>query len=120
MKRLALVLVAAATANTQVPYERILRSSSQPQNWLTYSGNYQAHRYSALDQINRDNVGRLRTAWIYQVHAHHKLETSPLVFNGIMYITEPPSDVTALDLRTGRRSGATAGPYPTFRFVAAR
>jgi len=40
---------------------------------------------------------------IYQVHAHHKLETSPLVFDGIMYITEPPSDVTALDLRTGRR-----------------
>jgi len=96
-------MVVAATANAQVPYERILRSSSQPENWLTYSGNYQAHRYSALGQINRENVGRLKTAWIYQVHAHHKLETSPLVFDGIMYITEPPSDVTALDLRTGRR-----------------
>jgi alcohol dehydrogenase (cytochrome c) len=39
---------------------------------------------------------------MYQIRAHHKVETSPLVFDGIMYISEPPSDVTALDLRTGR------------------
>jgi len=44
---------------------------------------------------------------MYQVRAHHKFETSTLVFDGLMYLSEPPSDVTALDLRTGRPSGVT-------------
>ncbi|HXA06259.1 MAG TPA: PQQ-binding-like beta-propeller repeat protein, partial [Bryobacteraceae bacterium] len=102
MKRLIVILAFAALAKAQVSYERILKSASQPGNWLTYSGSYQAQRYSTLDQITRANVARLKLAWMYQVRAHDKLETSPLVFNGIMYISEPPSDVTALDLRTGR------------------
>jgi alcohol dehydrogenase (cytochrome c) len=101
MKRLVVILAFAAIAYAQVPYERILKSASQPGNWLTYSGSYDAQRYSTLDQITRANVNRLKTAWIYQVRGH-KFETSPLVFDGIMYISEPPSDVTALDLRTGR------------------
>jgi alcohol dehydrogenase (cytochrome c) len=86
----------------QVPYERIRKAASEPQSWLTYSGAYQSQRYSTLDQINRSNVANLHVAWIYQVRAHHKLEASPLIFDGVMYISEPPSDVTALDLRTGR------------------
>ncbi|HYM05681.1 MAG TPA: PQQ-dependent dehydrogenase, methanol/ethanol family [Terriglobales bacterium] len=102
MNRLALILALSASLMAQVPYERILKSAAQPENWLTYSGNYQAYRYSTLDQITRQNVHQLKVAWMYQMHAHHKVETSPLVFDGIMYITEPPSDVTALDLRTGR------------------
>jgi alcohol dehydrogenase (cytochrome c) len=112
MTRLALLLaflvpVAGQFASGQVstrgvPYDRILHSGSEPGNWLTYSGNYQAHRYSTLSQINRANVGDLKTAWMYQIGARHHFETSPLVFDGVMYISEPPSDVTALDLRTGR------------------
>jgi alcohol dehydrogenase (cytochrome c) len=102
MKRLVVMLAFAVMANAQVSYERILQSATQPGNWLTYSGSYNAQRYSTLDQITRANVHRLKMAWIYQVRAHDKFETSPLVFDGIMYISEPPSDVTALDLRTGR------------------
>ncbi len=102
MKPLVAILAFAALANAQVSYERILKSASQPENWLTYSGSYDAQRYSTLAHITRANVSRLKLAWIYQVRAHDKLETSPLVFDGIMYISEPPSDVTALDLRTGR------------------
>src|SRR2546425_10552514 len=101
MRRLALLLM-LSPLSAQVPYERILKSGSQPDNWLTYSGNYQAHRYSTLDQITRANVHRLKVAWMYQIRAHHKVETSPLVFDRLMHISEPPSDVTALDLRTGR------------------
>jgi alcohol dehydrogenase (cytochrome c) len=86
----------------QVPYERILDAASEPGNWLTYSGTYGAHRYSTLDQIDRDNVGRLQPAWIYQARSLQKFEVSPLVVDGVMYITEAPSDATALDLRTGR------------------
>src|SRR6266540_1157297 len=85
----------------QVPYDRIVRAESTPSDWLTYSGNYQSHRYSALTQINRDNVARLKPAWIYQVRRTGIVETSPIVADGVMYITEPPSTVTALDVHTG-------------------
>src|SRR5215467_11050735 len=102
MRYLPLSLVLSASLAGQVPYERILQSSGQPQNWLTYSGDYQSRRYSTLDQITRFNVHRLKVAWMYQIKAHHKVETSPLVFDRVMYISEPPSDVTAIDLHTGR------------------
>jgi alcohol dehydrogenase (cytochrome c) len=102
MKTALLLCGTALALAAQVPYERILNAAREPGNWLTYSGTYNAQRYSTLNQITRENVGRLRVAWIYQVGSRHKLETSSLVFDGVMYISEPPSDVTALDLKTGR------------------
>ena len=84
-------------------YERILTAAAkEPQNWLTYSGNYAGHRYSPLDQINDASVARLKPVWSYQVNSLHRFETTPLVVDGVMYISEPPSNVTALDIRTGR------------------
>ena len=83
------------------PYQRLLRAETEPQNWLTYSGNYNAHRYSALNQINRQNVGQTQAAWMYQLQRPGVVETSPIVVDGVMYITEPPSTVTALDVRSG-------------------
>jgi alcohol dehydrogenase (cytochrome c) len=102
MKSIFLLLASAALLSGQVPYERILHAQSEPGNWLTYSGGYGAHGYSTLDQINTRNIAGLRVAWMYQTLLPHHFETEPLVFDGVMYITEPPSDVTALDLRTGR------------------
>jgi len=102
MRLMILILVGALSLIAQVPYERILHSETQPENWLTYSGDYQSQRYSKLNQINRDNAAKLKVAWMYQMRGRTKVETSPLVFDGIMYVSEPPSDVTALDLRTGR------------------
>ena len=96
----------------QVPYERILNAHSEPGNWLTYSGDYQAHGYSALDQINTSNVDRLKVAWMYQTGVLGHFETTPLVFDGVMYITEPLSGVTALDLRTGRPIWTYKRPLP--------
>src|SRR6185503_13742875 len=95
-------LLATADAIAQVPYQRIVRAASEPQNWLTYSGNYNSQRYSALTQINRQNVNQLRPAWMYQLKRPGVFEASPIVVDGIMYITEPPSTVTAIDARTGR------------------
>lgn len=101
--RFALLMLLAGLARSQtLPYDRILHSGREPGNWLTYSGNYQSHHYSALAQINRANVQRLKPAWMYQIRGREHFETMPLVFDGVMYITEPPSDVTALDVRTGR------------------
>ena len=87
----------------QVPYERLLNSASDPGSWLMYSGNYSAHRFSPLAQLTPANVGNLRLKWIYQSRESGRFETSPVVADGVMYITESPTDVTALDLRTGRR-----------------
>jgi alcohol dehydrogenase (cytochrome c) len=100
--RILLVIAATMPLMGQVPGERILSSEKEPGNWLTYSGNYSAHRYSFLDQINDLNVARLRPIWVHQVNSLQKFETTPLVADGVMYISEPPSHVTALDTRTGK------------------
>ena len=71
-------------------------------NWLTYSGNDAGHRYSSLNQITKGNVAKLRPLWVYQIDKTDKFEASPIVRDGIMYITEPPSDVTALETNSGR------------------
>ncbi len=89
-------------AFAQVPYQRIVGADSNPGSWVTYSGNYQAQRFSQLEQINRQNVARLKPTWIYQMRNGGIVETSPIVTDGVMYLTEPPSTATALDLRTGR------------------
>src|ERR1017187_7240814 len=98
----AIILVLSLSLPAQVPYERIVKASSEPANWLTYSGNYQAYRFSALDQINATNVSALKPIWVYQLDEKGDFETSPVVVDGIMYITEPPSVVEAIDARTGR------------------
>ena len=100
--KISFLLLICVVLQAQVPYQRILKAHSEPGSWLTYSGDYQGHGYSALDQINTGNISGLKVAWIYQTGLTHHFETVPLVFDGIMYITEPPSNVTALDLRTGR------------------
>ena len=102
MKRALLFVLLALPLASQVPYERIRHAEAEPGNWLTYSGNYFSHRFSSLMQITTANVARLKPAWVYQIEARHKFETTPLVVDGVMYITEPPSDATALDVRTGR------------------
>ena len=100
--RLLALLVGSVMAVAQVPYERIAGASRQPENWLTYSGDYSSHHYSPLSQINRTNVARLKLAWMYQIGSRQHFEATPLVVDGVMYLTEPASDVTALDLKTGR------------------
>ena len=110
MKRtiqLALALVATA-ANAQVPYERLVDASNDKSNWLTYSGSYRSERFSRLDQVDTTNVRKLKVLWAYQMQPSTQagnglVETTPLVVDGIMYLTEPPSTVTALDARSGKR-----------------
>lgn len=103
---LLLTLTAAGAAAQTVPYERIRDSAREPANWLTYSGNYLSHRHSSLSQIDRANVGGLKVAWVYQAGDKtdeiEKYETSPIVVDGVLYVTETPYVVTALDGRTGR------------------
>jgi alcohol dehydrogenase (cytochrome c) len=98
-----LIIFAVFPLVAQVPFERIRDADSDPGNWLTYSGSYSAQRHSRLSQINSTNVRRLRPVWVYQIRATDGFETSPIVADGIMYISEPGGSVTALDTVTGRR-----------------
>jgi alcohol dehydrogenase (cytochrome c) len=100
--RVLVGLLLAMPLTGQVTFDRILHAGAEPGNWLTYSGNYAGHRFSALDQINEQNVAKLKPLWAYQVNSLQRLETTPLVVDGVMYISEPPSHVTALDTRTGK------------------
>jgi len=91
-----------AGLHAQVSSERLLRAADEPQNWLTYSGTYFSQRYSLLHQLNPANIKSLEQKWVYQGDSLEKFETTPLVVDGVMYITQPPSDAVALDARTGR------------------
>ncbi|WP_414661043.1 pyrroloquinoline quinone-dependent dehydrogenase [Horticoccus sp. 23ND18S-11] len=106
-------LALPARAQVEVSYERLVHAADEPGNWLTYSGNYAGHRHSPLAQITPANVGGLKAAWIYQAReAAGKLECSPLVIDGVLYITERPNIVTALDGRTGRPLWTYRRPLP--------
>src|SRR5580700_7080348 len=89
-------------SDAQVTFERLVNSSKEPQNWLTYSGDYAGRRFSPLDKINITNARSLAAKWVYQTGATGKLETTPLVADGILYATAQDDRAFALDARTGR------------------
>ena len=66
MERMLLLLWLAGGLHAQVTFERLLRASQEPQNWLTYSGGYSSHRYSLLDQITPSNAKQLELKWVFR------------------------------------------------------
>ncbi len=86
----------------QVSSDRLLHASDEPQNWLTYSGTYASNRFTSLQQITPANVKDLELKWVFQAQSLQKFETTPLVVDGIMYITQSPNDILALDAKSGR------------------
>ena len=85
-----------------VTWERLVNAADEPQNWLMYSGTFDSKRHSGLDQVHNRNVHRLELKWAYQLSALDRAETTPLVVDGVMFITEAPSNVVAVDAVTGR------------------
>ncbi|HEX4688706.1 MAG TPA: PQQ-dependent dehydrogenase, methanol/ethanol family [Nocardioides sp.] len=93
-----------------VTYERILNARSEPQNWLTYYGAYDGQRYSALDQINTENVKRIVPAWIFQAGTSgmiagastYAFEAAPIVVDGVMFLSGWDGWLWALDAKTGQ------------------
>ena len=95
-----LILLTAASLPAQVRYEDILEGPGE--DWLTYAGDYASQRHSPLDQIRPDNVQSLVPKWVYHFAGANRLEATPLVYDGIMYVTSA-NEVHALDARTGRK-----------------
>jgi alcohol dehydrogenase (cytochrome c) len=91
---------------TDVTDAMLTNARANGNNWLTYGRDYTNQRYSPLAQITTANVSSLRAAWIYQTGISRlgSFETSPIVVDGVMYLTSPYNSATvALDARTGQQ-----------------
>jgi alcohol dehydrogenase (cytochrome c) len=84
-----------------VTHDRLLHPDREPQNWLTYGGSYSSQRYSLLNEITRENVRHLTMKWVWRPKYLDKMETTPLVVDGVLY-TVHNSEVVAVDAATGR------------------
>ncbi len=95
----------AVTAYAQEPsWRRLINSDEEPQNWMSYGGNYAAHRFSALDQINRDNVKQLKPAWMFHTgELRGGLNATPIVVDGVVYLMGPMNRIFAIDGATGEK-----------------
>ena len=86
-----------------VTQDMLSRAGSDANNFLHTNGNYAQTRYYPASQINTSNVKNLRPAWIFQTEVVESLETTPLVVNGVMYVTTSFNHVYALNAKTGEQ-----------------
>ena len=84
-----------------VSQDLLNRAAGDGNNFLHTNGDYNQQRFYPNKQINTGNVAKLHPAWIFQTEVRESLETSPIVVNGVMYVTTSFSHVYALDARTG-------------------
>ena len=82
---------------------RLRAAASEPQSWLTYGGSYAEQRYSALAQVDADNVKDLGLAWSFDTGLPRGHEATPIAVDGVIYTTGSWSVVFALDARTGKQ-----------------
>ena len=100
-----------------VTQDMMNRAAGDGNNFLHTNGNYDQTRYHPARQINTSNVHKLRPAWIFQTEVVETMETSPIVVNGVMYVTTAFSHVYALDAKTGAQIWHykhNMGPITTF------
>lgn len=88
-------------AETTGPVDTAAITSPADSDWLSYGRNYHEQRYSPLTQINRDNVDQLGLAWSFETDYNRGLEATPLIVDGVMYVSGNWSVVYALDARNG-------------------
>jgi len=86
-----------------VTQDMLSRAAGDGNNFLHTNGNYEQTRYYPNRQINTTNVSKLRPAWIFQTEVVDSMETTPIVVNGVMYVTTAFNHVYALNARTGEQ-----------------
>ena len=86
-----------------VTQDMLSRAGGDANNFLHTNGNYAQTRYYPASQINTSNVKNLRPAWIFQTEITESQETTPIVVNGVMYITTSFNHVYALNAATGQQ-----------------
>jgi PQQ-dependent dehydrogenase (methanol/ethanol family) len=95
------VVTRPITADVRVTDAMLLNAAKDPNNWLLHGRSYDNQRYSTLKQINPANVKRLLPVSIIQTGIANSFEATPLVVNGIMYVSTPGDHVLAYDAATG-------------------
>lgn len=88
-------------ATGAVDKQAIIDNASHTKDWLNYGLDYGETRFSRLTGINTGNVRELGLAWHYDLNSRRGVEATPLVVNGIMYVTSSWSIVHAIDVRSG-------------------
>src|SRR5208282_2011878 len=109
--------MAATAAITPVSQQQLNEAAKDGSNFLATNANYEQTRFYPNDQINRSNVGHLHPAWIFATEVKESMETSPIIVNGVMYVTTSYSHVYALDAKTGEEIWhykPKLGPVTTF------
>jgi alcohol dehydrogenase (cytochrome c) len=98
-----LVGVAAQQKGAVITAEQLQAGTSNPSQWLMFGGDYSARRHSPVTQITPQNVNRLVQQWTFQTGTLGMFETTPLLYDGVLYVTGPNNHAWALDARTGRQ-----------------
>ncbi len=100
-------LPSAATitkATSAIDAQAIVANANTTKNWLSYGLGYSNQRFSRLDQINTGNVDQLGLVWSYDLKSiHHAQEATPIVVDGVMYVSTPWNIVHAIDVRSGKQ-----------------
>lgn len=91
------------TGAAAVNQERLLKASQEPASWLAVGGDYDEQRFSLLDQLNETNVSKLGLAWYSDIDTERGQESTPVVVDGVMYLTTAWSMVKAYDIRSGAK-----------------
>jgi PQQ-dependent dehydrogenase (methanol/ethanol family) len=116
--RLPAGVTAEGEVKDYVPVTDQMLLNPNPADWIMVRGGYKGWSHSALKQITKANVGNLRLAWVWSMHSEGGAsEPTPLVHNGIIYLTNPDNVIQALDGASGeliwetrlRPSGAGGG-----------
>src|SRR6266849_4644105 len=108
LSALGLAAAAMPASAADVTPQRLMNASSEPQNWLMIHHDYDNSRHSSLKEINRDTVKSLQLKYTFSIGGRStggtmrgKEESTPLVDDGFMYVTDTWSRVMKFDVRSG-------------------
>jgi alcohol dehydrogenase (cytochrome c) len=96
-----LSLLSAAAEPVSITDDMLLNAATEPNNWITYGRDYANSRFSPLAQIDASNAKKLSAQWSFSFGVLDGQTTTPIVNNGVMYVTSSWSKLFALDTKTG-------------------
>ncbi len=94
-------VASGSTTIGQINDQRIIAAEAEPGNWLSHGRTYEENRFSPLTQINKENVSQLSLAWYKDMGTNRAQESTPIVVDGIMFLTSSWSKVFAIDAVSG-------------------
>ena len=106
------IAASASGPGGAVAPQDLLNGLKDPTKWLTHSGEYNGNRHSPLTQLTPENVGRLSAQWTFQTGTLGSFQTTPIVIDGVLYVTGYDNNAWAIDARSGRAIWRYRRPLP--------